>query len=152
MLDRQRNNPRRPYIAMALLAAAVVTSMLIVNLSTVSAALAPYFTREQARLTELYFTNYNSMPKFLDTSKSYPFAFTILNHEKQNHTYSYRVTASEGSRATTLAAGEIFLAAGEQAQKQVTFTPTKPGATVKIVIELLDKNQRITFSGQNNFS
>ncbi|MCL6105738.1 MAG: DUF1616 domain-containing protein [Actinobacteria bacterium] len=151
MPDSRRAHLPRPFIiAPFLLAALIIIVMLAVKNDAVSAALAPYFTKEPDPLTELYFVNYKSMPKFLDAGKSYPIDFTVVNHENQNHRYSYRVTAYEGSKTTLLAAGYIFLKDGGQVRKELWFTPTTRGAQDEIVVKLVDRQQWITFSAKNN--
>jgi len=134
-----------------LLAGLVILGLLIFNYGAVSEALSPYFTRKPERLTELFFTDYGSLPKFMDAGHRYQFDFTVVNHENQNHTYLYRVTAIEDTQSTILTSGQISVKDGASAKKEIFFTPTLPGKKDKIIVDLLDKNQRITFSAQNNF-
>ena len=152
MPDPQRAHSRgRHYALTTLLAALVILGLVIFNHGAVSEALSPYFTQKPAQFTELYFTDYGSLPKFMDAGHKYPFDFTVVNHESQSHTYLYRVTAIEDARSTILTSGQISLDDGASAKKKVFFTPAKPGAKDEIIVELLDKNQRITFGAQNNY-
>ena len=139
------------FIVLVLLAASLIVGLLVVDYSAVSEALTPYFTKDPAQLTVLYFTDYGSMPKILNAGSSYTFDYTLVNHENRDRTYAYRVTAVEDSKATILDSGEISLKDGARAVKKFVFTPTTPGTKDEIIVDLPDKNQRITFSAQNNW-
>ena len=153
MPDPQRDRSRRPYLAAGgLLALAIIAGLLVINHNAVSAALKPYFTREPDPLTELYFTDYGALHKFMNAGKGYPLDFTVVNHENGGHTYSYRVTAVEDSATTVLASGRMTLPDGGRSQKKLIYRPKKPGAAVRITVELVDLSQSITFNGQINFS
>ena len=140
----------RYLVVLTLLAAAIIISLLIVKNETVSESLAPYFTKKPDPLTELYFANYDSIPKLLNAGNNYPISFTIVNHENGDHTYQYRVTVIENSKTSVIGLGKVFIRNGEETQKEIFYRPSQPGAKDEIIVDLVDKRQEITFSAHTN--
>lgn len=138
-------------ILIILLAAVIVLWIFVDTSGSISEFFAPYLTEESDKATELYFTDYESMPKFVDVGKRYPIEFTIVNRERRDQRYTYRVTITENNETSVLTTDTVDIKDGEQAEEQIFFTTTKPGAKEKIVVELSNRSERITFSTQSNF-
>ena len=125
--------------------------LLITHFSSVSQAIEPYITKQPERLTELYFTDYDSLPKTVEAGKSYPVDFAIANHEGRDETYEYIVTVIEDSTVRTASTETVELATGELARFQYTFKPEKAGKKYEVVIGLQNNGQHINYSSQSKF-
>jgi len=68
-----------------LIAGAVILAVFLVVLSQIPLGIEP--------LTELYFENHTSLPKYIFPDQSYNFSFTVHNLEYQKVRYAYAVHA-----------------------------------------------------------
>jgi len=133
------------------LAVAIPAILALALFSLASGSIDPYITKQQEKFTELFFTDYDSLPKIVDAGKSLPVDFAIVNHEGHDETYSYSVTIIEDSVSAMAATETLELQSEGLAQRQFIFTPAKAGKKYEIVIELLDRSQRIKYSTQSKF-
>lgn len=100
-------------------------------------------SRQPERLTELYFTDYQSIVKEATDNKPYTISFTIVNHEVQQTVYPYRVLLVSNGATTTIHEGKLTLE--DTKSKDIPFDVTfdKPDTTYQVVIKLLSVNQEI---------
>ncbi|MDO8736777.1 MAG: DUF1616 domain-containing protein [Thermoleophilia bacterium] len=152
MPDLKAAHSRKSYLIPIILSVAVIVLCIFFYASgSVPGFLSPFVSKQSEQFTELYFTDYEEMPKFVEVGRSYPVGFTIVNHENRGEAYEYRATAVEGSLATVLETASLYLNNEEKAERQIVFTPSKTGEKSKLVIELVDRNQEITFTMQSIF-
>jgi glycosyltransferase involved in cell wall biosynthesis len=102
-------------------------------------------TRKTGDFTELYFTDYPSLPKILDPGREYEIGFTIVNHEGGARDYEYRAVIIEDEITNYMPVSEVRLAEGEEAQLAVRFTPTERFADVTVEIQLLGRDQLLRY-------
>jgi hypothetical protein len=95
-------------------------------------------------LTELYFEDHNSLPRYIETGKKYHFTFTVHNLEHKNMSYPYVVYMNTIDRKIIFERGIISLPDDGYETIRTNFTPLMKVDT-KIVVELTDKDQVIDF-------
>jgi hypothetical protein len=94
--------------------------------------------------TELYFENHNNLPKFINNNSAYGFAFTVHNLESKDFDYSYVVYAESDKGKALIDAGNFNLKNGGSKSLNENFGPLAD-SKIKIIVELLNKNQQIDF-------
>jgi lipopolysaccharide export LptBFGC system permease protein LptF len=102
-------------------------------------------TVNQENFTELYFENHLNLPKQVTSSQEYFFNFTIHNLEGKNMQYSYEVYLELDTEKIMIDKNTVFIKNNDYMTVQEGFktrgTPTKN----KIVVYLINKNQKIDF-------
>lgn len=94
--------------------------------------------------TELYFEDHSNLPKAIIRRKEYSFVFTIHNLENRDSDYPYTVYLQRDDQKTVIDSGSVFVRNNEYSSIEKTVGPLK-NLRSKIVVELLNKNQLISF-------
>jgi len=104
-------------------------------------------THQPERLTELYFSNPQSLPTQYTQGKSLPVAFTIHNAEYQSMIYSYTITAvsSDGNQSQTLVINKVDMGDNQTMTIANSIVPTLLSPRISINVLLVNKNQSIHF-------
>jgi hypothetical protein len=99
------------------------------------------------RLTELYFTEPNSLPTTYAPGQPQTVRFTTHNIEYQTETYSYRIIeqSQNGSQTQLLSSGQFTLQQGQYQGQNVGITPADLGTRAEIIIELPTVNENISY-------
>ena len=95
--------------------------------------------------SELYFNEFESLPKSIKPSEPLEFSFTVVNIENTEMTYQYIVTFKNNDVETILDNNEFILNSGEKQtfQEQILI---EEGFNMGLVsVKLLNKNQEIHF-------
>lgn len=108
-------------------------------------------TVKKEAFTELYFEDHLNLPKQVASSQEYSFQFTLHNLEDKNMKYRYEVYLDIGDEKLFLDKGTIFLKNNEYKTTQEIFTKNGSLYKGKIVVNLINKNQQISFwiEGEN---
>ena len=91
-------------------------------------------SRQPEPLSELYFTNYSSLPKTINVGKLYQGAFTMVNREGHLATYSYQEVLIENNKIRTFSPVTFVLGDGSSTIRPFYFSALKAGDTVEVVI------------------
>ena len=100
-------------------------------------------THQPETLTELYFTNYQTIPKKAQPGKQYQISFTAVNHEGSQTKYPYRVLLVSDEGIQHVQEGSLTL---DNMQAKVTTVPVvfdRPSVTYQVVIQFPSINQKI---------
>lgn len=108
-----------------------------------------FFPPPQEGVTELYFTNYEALPKRLNVGKQYIVEFEIANHEGRKEVYTYQATIAEDQSVRDLPPQQVELEDGQSAKLRVIFTPSVLYTRDEVDIRLLDRDQSIQFSASS---
>jgi hypothetical protein len=95
--------------------------------------------------TELYFEDHLTLPSKVIPKKIYTFKFTIRNLEEQDIVYPYDVYALTGDTKLMIDNGNTTIKKGESNTIQEIFTTENTFPKTKIVVELKNKKQQISF-------
>lgn len=100
---------------------------------------------EPENLTELYFEDHINLPKTIVRLETYGYTFTVHNLENKDMEYKYITYLKNVDKKILLQQGKFFLNNGEY--KSITVGDLGPlkSTRVKIVVELLGRNQEISF-------
>lgn len=101
-------------------------------------------TRKPETFTELYFENHVNLPKDIKRFEQYKFTFTIHNLENKDIDYPYIVYLQRGAEKTIIYKDRVYVKNNEFKSIKKTVGPLK-NLRSKIVVELVDKNQNISF-------
>ena len=94
--------------------------------------------------TELYFEDHLNLPKIITSHGNYNFTFTLHNLENRDMEYPYVVYLETADKKIILEQGVIGLNDGGYQSVKEDFGPLKP-VRMKITVELVNKNQKISF-------
>jgi len=94
--------------------------------------------------TELYFENHNDLPKSITSGEKYNFTFSIHNLEDKDVEYSYIVYLQTEDIKVTLDENKIIVRNNELQSINEELGPLKK-SKMKIVVELINRNQQIYF-------
>ncbi len=102
---------------------------------------------EPERLTELYFTNPNSLPKTYVPGQSQPVSFTVHNLEYRHTNYKYQITetSQDGTKSQQLADGAFSLEQNEYHKTTVNIPIVDLGPAVKVEVRLVNVNESIDY-------
>jgi hypothetical protein len=97
-----------------------------------------YLLPRTENLTELYFTNYRTLPASLKADTAHGLAFTIHNLEHRTTTYQYKLvaTSEDNSVTKTLGDGTVTLAPGDSRVEEKTVTVPAIDERVNISVHL----------------
>lgn len=101
-------------------------------------------TRIPESFTELYFENHINLPTQIESGKYYTYEFTIHNLENRDMEYPYTVYLERGDNQTAIDQGIVEVKKDEYKTVENKVGPLKSLRT-KVVVELTDKNQIISF-------
>jgi hypothetical protein len=101
-------------------------------------------TIKPEKFSELYFEDHINLPKTIIPLKEYSFTFTLHNLEYQDMVYPYVVYLTTFEKKIILYEGIIRLKHNEYWSQREDYGPLK-SIRMKITVELIDKNQSISF-------
>jgi hypothetical protein len=96
-------------------------------------------------LTELYFDDYQKLPRSVSLGQSITFSFTIHNLENQDKDYPYLVYLNLDSNSRVIHRGVVHLKNGETRSLTQSVAFNSPLQFSKVIVELPDQNQNIHF-------
>lgn len=133
-------------IVLLLLAISLVVgaSYVVNNVPAVKEAIVLATTIKPETLTELYFEDHNNLPKTITRYDFYNFLFTIHNLEYKDMEYPYIIYLQTSDKKIILDENKIEVKNGEYKSIKEDFGPLK-SLRMKIVVELLNRNQLISF-------
>ncbi len=102
-------------------------------------------TVQPETFTELYFENHTQLPNSIEPNKTYNFSFTLHNLEYRDMNYPYEVYIDADGTKQMLDQNTVFVKNAGYKTIAESFTPTVPMGRVKIVANLINKNQQISF-------
>jgi uncharacterized membrane protein len=102
---------------------------------------------EPERLTELYFTDPNHLPKTYAPGQTQTVKFTVHNLEYRTTNYQYRIieTSQDGKQSQQLAGGEFTLPQNGYQKPAVNIPTVDLGANVKVEVRLVSQNESIDY-------
>lgn len=102
---------------------------------------------EPERLTELYFTQPNSLPKQYVPGQAQTVRFTTHNLEYRTTNYQYRIveTGQANNQSQTLASGSFTLPQNAYKQETVNISTVDLGSNVKVEVDLMNVNESIDY-------
>lgn len=102
---------------------------------------------EPERLTELYFTEPNNVPKSYTPGGMQTVKFTVHNLEYRNTTYTYQITeiSQDGQKSSLLAMNSFTLEQNEYHKEAVNISTTDLGPSVKVEVKLMNVNESIDY-------
>jgi hypothetical protein len=102
---------------------------------------------EPERLTELYFTQPNSLPKQYAPGQTQTVRFTTHNLEYQTTAYQYHIveTSQANNQSQTLASGSFTLPQNAYKQETVNISTVDLGQHVKVEVNLMNVNESIDY-------
>ncbi len=96
-------------------------------------------------LTELYFSNYTSLPHVIRKDQIITFNFTIHNLENDDMKYPYSVYLQTDNGSIEVDSNVITVRKNESATETESFSFQYPPTRTAIFVKLLNKNQSIHF-------
>lgn len=102
---------------------------------------------EPEKLTELYFTQPNSLPKTYVPGQAQTVGFTVHNLEYQTTTYHYDIIESslDNNQTQTLTTGSFTLNQNGYKQTSVNISTADLGQRAKVEVELVNQNESIDY-------
>jgi hypothetical protein len=102
---------------------------------------------EPEKLTELYFTNSNSLPSSYSPGQLQTVRFTTHNLEYQTYTYRYSIVEqySNGNNVQTLQTGEFTLKQNQYKSVVANVKLVDAGNNARVTIELPSVNESIDY-------
>ena len=99
------------------------------------------------KLTELYFTNPNSLPTKYSPEQTQTVSFTAHNLEYQTVDYNYKIVESSqtNNQSQTLVSGNFTLSQNGYEKKSVNITTADLGSNVKVEVDLINVNESIDY-------
>lgn len=134
-------------IVIALLVIAISTLSLytlgLLNTQSVQKSIKLATSQQAENITELYFTDYQSIIKNAETNKLYTISFSTVNHESKQMNYPYNIILVSNNVATKTENGTFKL--NDSETKEIRFDVTFPKADTdyQLVIQLPTVNQEI---------
>jgi len=95
--------------------------------------------------TELYFEDHTNLPKDTVLYEEKKFKFTVHNLEYKTMAYPYEVYIDFAGEKQMIDEGSVTLKQDQFKTIEENYTLTYPTQRVKIVVNLINKNQQITF-------
>ncbi len=102
-------------------------------------------TREQQTFTELYFENHLILPEKITLFKENNFKFTIHNLENEDMEYPYEVYIDTDGKKQIIGTDSVLIEDNGYKTVSVDFTITAPIPGSRVVVNLIDKNEQISF-------
>ena len=118
---------------------------LVKHVPSVKEALILATTVKPETFTELYFEDHLSLPNKVTLFKENNFKFTIHNLENKDMVYIYEVYIDVNREKQMIDKNSVLIKNNEYNTITEDFTITVPTQRVKVVINLIGKNQQIHF-------
>lgn len=105
------------------------------------------FLPQPQKLTELYFTNPNSLPTGYSIGQPQIISFMVHNLEYKTKDYRFNIIESDqgGNTIKTLASGSFILRQNDFKNETINVTPVDLGPRVKIEVSLENINESIDY-------
>jgi len=102
---------------------------------------------EPERLTELYFTNPNKLPKTYTPGQPQEVSFTVHNLEYRSMNYRYQITQSsqDGQQSQVMNTGAFSLGHDLYHTAAVNIPTVNLGDNVKVEVKLINTNESIDY-------
>ena len=123
----------------------VVGFLLVECVPSVKEALILATTVKPETFTELYFEDHLSLPSKVTLFKENNFKFTIHNLENKDMVYIYEVYIDVNREKQMIDKNSVLIKKNEYKTITEDFTITVPTQRVKVVVNLIGKNQQIHF-------
>jgi len=124
----------------------IVIGFLVVEcVPSVKEALILATTVKPETFTELYFEKHLSLPNKVTLFKENNFNFTIHNLENKDMEYPYEVYIDVNGEKQMINKSSVLIKNNEYKIISEDFTITIPMQRVKVVVNLINKNQQIHF-------
>jgi hypothetical protein len=124
----------------------IVIGFLVVEcVPSLKEALILATTVKPETFTELYFENHLSLPSKIAYYIEKDFKFTIHNLENKDMEYSYEVYIDVNREKKMIDKSSVLIKNNEYKTITEDFTITVPMQRVKVVVNLINKNQQIHF-------
>ena len=117
----------------------------LVKYNSVKKAVFLATTREPQTFTELYFENHLSLPDRITLFKENNFKFTIHNLENKDMEYPYEVYIDTNGEKQVISTGSALIEDNGYKTISVDFTITISIPGSRVVVNLIDKNEQISF-------
>lgn len=111
----------------------------------VKEAVALATTVKPETFTELYFENHLLLPSKIIYYKENDFKFTIHNLENKDMEYPYEVYIDVNGEKQVIDEASVIVKSGEYKTIDENYEITLPTIRVKVIINLINKNQQIDF-------
>ena len=118
---------------------------LVKDVPSVKEAIVLATTVKPETFTELYFDDHLSLPNKITLFKEDNFKFTIHNLENKDMEYPYEVYIDVNGEKQMIDKSSVLIKNNEYKTITENFTITVPMQRVKVVVNLIDKNQQIHF-------
>lgn len=106
-------------------------------------------SHQPENFTELYFTDYKSLPHLLKVGKTYTVPFTITNHESKIFTYTYQTTLTRDGKNIVSKPVTVTVNNGKSIQQLAHINAKKSGDHLELVIRVINKNLTIHYKAQS---
>ena len=124
----------------------IIVGFLVVEcVPSVKEALILATTVKPETFTELYFEDHLSLPNKVTLFKENNFKFTIHNLENKDMEYPYEVYIDVNGEKQMIDKSSVLIKNNEYKTITEDFTITVPMQRVKVVVNLMSKNQPIHF-------
>ena len=124
----------------------IVIGFIVVDcVPSVKEALILATTVKPETFTELYFEDHLSLPNQVTLFKENNFKFTIHNLENKDMEYPYEVYIDVNGEKQMIDKSSVLIKKNEYKTISEAFTITVPIQRVKVVVNLISKNQQIHF-------
>jgi len=124
----------------------IVIGFLVVEcVPSLKEALILATTVKPETFTELYFEDHLSLPNKVTLFKENNFKFTIHNLENKDMEYPYEVYMDINGEKQMIDKSSVLIKNNEYKTILEEFTITVPTQRVKVVVNLINKNQQIHF-------
>jgi len=124
----------------------IVVGFLVVEcVPSLKEALILATTVKPETFTELYFEEHLSLPNKVTLFKENNFKFTIHNLENKDMEYPYEVYIEVNGERQSIDKNSVLIKNNEYETISEDFTITVPMQRVKVVVNLINKNQQIHF-------
>ena len=100
-------------------------------------------TRQPDRFSELFFTDYGSVPKVLEVHRKYPVSFTTVNRQGRRWDYTCRASVFENNKLMSVTTFRFTLSDDQSVTRLVNLVVTRPHAHVLLEVSLVAMPQAI---------
>lgn len=135
------------YFAVGLVAVVIAAAAIVKHVALKNQLESWKVLPEPERLTELYFTNSQNLPKTYVPGQALPADFTVHNLEGRTTPYHYAIIEQNqaGSISQTLSTGNFNLASDQSKAVRAAIMPIDLGTRAKFTINLTTNNLSIAY-------